>query len=67
MNTSQNETTKLAFTAEQRRTLAMLYGFLIQLGRQRLKRLQQSPNETVQAGDQTNACQAEVSRTPKNN
>ena len=54
MNISQNETAKASFTPEQRHALGMLYGFLIQLGRQRLKRLQQSPNETVQAGDQTN-------------
>ncbi len=55
MTISQNETAKLSFTPEQRHTLAMLYGFLIQLGRQRLKRMQQAPNEAAQAGDETNA------------
>jgi len=54
MNIAQNEEVNLSFTPDQRHALALLYGFLIQLGRHRLKRLQQSPNDAVQVGDQTN-------------
>lgn len=53
MNVVQNEEVHLSFTPEQRHALAMLYGFLIQLGRERLKRLQQCPNEAAEVEDQT--------------
>lgn len=53
MNVAQNEEVQLSFTPEQRHALAMLYGFLIQLGRERLKRLQQCPNEAAEVEDRT--------------
>jgi hypothetical protein len=53
MNVAQNEEVHLSFTPEQQHALAMLYGFLIQLGRQRLKRLQQRPNEATEVEDHT--------------
>jgi hypothetical protein len=46
MTISTDETVLPAFTSEQRHVLGMLYGFLIQLGQQRLRRLEQeSPQE----------------------
>jgi hypothetical protein len=41
MTISTDETVLPAFTSEQRQVLGMLYGFLIQLGQQRLRRLEQ--------------------------
>jgi hypothetical protein len=41
MTISTDETVLPAFTSEQRHVLGMLYGFLIQLGQQRLRRLEQ--------------------------
>jgi hypothetical protein len=41
MTVSTDETVLPAFTAEQRHVLGMLYGFLIQLGQQRFRRLEQ--------------------------
>jgi hypothetical protein len=41
MTASADEAVLPAFTAEQRRVLGMLYSFLIQLGQQRLRRLEQ--------------------------
>jgi len=67
MNIAQNEEVSLSFTPEQRRALAMLYGFLIQLGRERLKRLQPCPNEAAELEDQTKICRAEVNKSLKNN
>ena len=41
MTVSTDETALLVFTSEQRHVLGMLYGFLIRLGQQRLRRLEQ--------------------------
>ena len=41
MTTSTDETVLTTFTSEQRHVLGMLYAFLIQLGQQRLRRLEQ--------------------------
>ena len=41
MTVSTDETVLPAFTSEQRHVLGMLYGFLIRLGQQRLRRLEQ--------------------------
>jgi hypothetical protein len=52
MTVSTDETVLPAFTAEQRHVLGMLYGFLIQLGQQRLRRLeQQKLQEKEQIGE----------------
>jgi hypothetical protein len=46
MTASADEAVVPVFTAEQRHVLGMLYGFLIQLGQQRLRRLEQEkPHE----------------------
>lgn len=41
METTQAETGRMEFTPAQKQTLGRLYGFLIELGRKRLKRLEQ--------------------------
>jgi hypothetical protein len=52
MTVSTDETVLPAFTSEQRHVLGMLYGFLIQLGQQRLRRLeQQKLQEKEQIGE----------------
>ena len=41
METTQAETSRMEFTPAQKQTLGRLYGFLIELGRKRLQRLEQ--------------------------
>ena len=41
MTMSTDQTVLPAFTSEQRHVLGLLYGFLIQLGQKRLRRLEQ--------------------------
>lgn len=45
METTQAETCGTEFTPAQRHTLGRLYGFLMELGRKRLKRLEQESNK----------------------
>ena len=53
MTVSTDETVLPAFTSEQRHMLGMLYGFLIRLGQQRLRRLEQeSLNQEKQVDNQ---------------
>jgi hypothetical protein len=54
MTIAENEETKLVFSPEQRHVLGMLYGFLIELGQERLKRLeQQAASDVAQIGEST--------------
>ena len=53
MTISTDETVLTTFTSEQRHVLGMLYAFLIQLGQQRLRRLEQeSLNQEKQVDNQ---------------
>jgi hypothetical protein len=52
MNIAQNQEVHISFTSEQRHVLGMLYGFLIQLGQQRLRRLEREGlNQEKQVGN----------------
>jgi hypothetical protein len=66
MTVVQNEETNLTFSPEQRCALGMLYGFLIELGRERLKRLeQQAPDDAGQVGSLTNTESSELIEVTK--
>ena len=66
MTVAQNEETSLVFSPEQRHVLGMLYGFLIELGRERLKRLeQQAPDGAGQVGSLTNSESSELTEVAK--
>jgi|JXWT01.1.fsa_nt_gb hypothetical protein len=66
MTLAQDEETKLVFSPEQRHVLGMLYGFLIELGRERLKRLEkQAPDGAGQVGSLTNNESSELIEVAK--